>query len=115
MPDKLPKVRGRLYRGVMITKEGLMEALETDFAKYGIENQVGKAEKVIQCESGFLWYAQNPISKGVAQFTPATWKDFGYGDIMNPYSQLEIMAKMWSKGLQKRWDCYIIIYNESSN
>jgi hypothetical protein len=61
----------------------------------------------ITCESGWQIYPKpNNISWGIAQFTPATWKGFGYGDIMNPLSQLDTMAKMWSKGLANRWDCY---------
>jgi hypothetical protein len=60
----------------------------------------------IMCESGFqVDPKHNGISWGVAQFTPATWKDFGYGDIMNPEAQLLTMARIWGK-YKNRWDCF---------
>lgn len=96
----------RLYRGVLITREGLKSYLEEVFIKEGLEDQIEIAEKTITCESNFLWYADNGISFGVAQFTPDTWKDFGEGDIFNPHIQLRTMAKMFKMGLQNRWDCY---------
>ena len=88
-------------------KEGLKEQLEIHFAEYGLKSEVKKAIAVIDCESSWNWNPKpNGISWGIAQFTPPTWKDFGQGDIMNPYVQLETMAKMWKMGLQERWDCY---------
>lgn len=94
------------------SRAGLTRYLQDSFAKYGIESQVGMAENVISCESGFQVNPKhNNISWGITQMTPATWKDFGYGNIMNPYSQISVMAKMWKMGLQSRWDCYRNLYN----
>ena len=95
------------YQGVLITRAGLISYLETVFTQEGIEDQIPRAIEVIQCESGFqVDPKHNGISWGVAQFTPPTWEDFGEGDIMNPHAQLRVMARMWRKGLQNRWDCY---------
>ena len=81
--------------------------LSVKFAEYGIESQTERAIAVVFCESGWNWNPKpNYISWGIAQFTPDTWHDYGYGDIMNPYAQLETMARMWSNGLQSRWDCF---------
>lgn len=67
---------------------------------------------VIDCENS-SWSVDplphNNVSWGFAQFTPATWKDFGHGEIMNPYSQIEVMVKMFNMGLSKRWDCAKIL------
>ena len=104
--DKLLNLETRPYKEILITKENLKDALEYDFAQYGISNEVQEAERVISCESSWNINASNKISYGIAQFTPATWKDFGYGDILNPLSQLDVMAKMWKDGLQGRWDCF---------
>jgi hypothetical protein len=100
---------GRLYKGILITKAGLMAALKVEFTKYGIEDQLGVVAKIIACESSWNILADNSVSYGLLQFTPATWKQFGYGDIMNPYSQIKVMAKMWHDKLQHRWDCYSIV------
>ncbi len=101
-------VRTRLYQNVLITEEDEKDYLKLDFHKYGLDDQLLMAEKVISCESGFHIdpLPHNHISWGIAQFTPATWKDFGHGDIMNPLIQIDVMSHMWSKGLQNRWDCY---------
>lgn len=76
--------------------------------KYGLGPTVSQEMMAtIQCESSWsIDPPHNNISWGIAQFTPATWKEFGYGDIMNPQSQLTIMAKMWHNGLENRWDCW---------
>lgn len=108
-PDNLQNFQIRPYK-VYISKQGLKEAIEFQFTKYRIADQIGMVEKVIQCESGWNVLADNGVSYGLLQFTPATWQDFGYGDIMNPYSQIETTAKMWSKGLQRRWDCYRMLF-----
>lgn len=98
----------RLYHGVLITREGLTGYLETVFTQYGIADQIPIAEAVIFCESGWHWNAYNSKSKGIAQFTPNTWKDYCVGDYdaMNPQQQIRCMARMWKLGLQSRWDCY---------
>jgi len=94
----------------LITRERLNSYLEAVFIKYGIEDQIETAKKIISCESGFqINPKHNGISWGIAQFTKPTWEDFGKGDIMNPYSQLEVMAKMISMGLINRWDCAKLI------
>lgn len=77
--------------------------------KYGLSPTVSQEMmETIQCESG--WRVDPPhnnISWGISQFTPDTWEQFGYGDIMNPVSQLNVMAMMWGEyHLQNRWDCY---------
>ena len=76
--------------------------------KYGLPaNDYSEMVATIQCESGWQIYPKpNHISWGIAEFTPPTWQEFGYGDIMNPVSQINIMVKMWKVGLAKRWDCY---------
>lgn len=100
----------RLYRAITTSQSELKALLKDISVKYGLDYQ--KMEAVVQCESGWqIDPPHNNISWGIAQFTPATWEDFGYGDIMNPYSQLEVMGKMWSKGLMSRWDCYKILFN----
>lgn len=100
------KPTASLYQGIKISREGLKSYLSVIFTKYGIEDQIPIAEAVIACESSWNINANNGISFGLLQFTPATWKDFGYGDIMNPQSQIITMAKMWKRGLQGRWDCW---------
>ena len=95
------------YQGVSITREGLKSYLKDIFIYNGIADQIEIAEKIIQCESGWNIFADNGISYGLAQFTPATWHDFGEGDIMNPHTQIRTMAKMWKNPkLRNRWDCY---------
>lgn len=87
----------------------LKEALSSVAVKYGLDYD--QMSTVVSCESGWrIDPPHNNISWGIAQFTPATWKDYGTGDIMNPYMQLEVMGKMWKKGLMGRWDCYRILY-----
>jgi len=89
------------------TTARLKDYLKYEFAKYGIEDQYDRAVSVVFCESGWNVNPKpNGISYGIAQFTKPTWQDFGHGDIMNPYNQLEVMANMWSLKLQGRWDCF---------
>lgn len=112
---KKPLLAPRLFQGVYISPENLKEVLKLDFAEYGIEDQLGMAEDVINCESDWNIFANNGISYGLLQFTPATWKDFGHGDIMNPYNQIKVTASMWSHGFQRRWDCYRILTSKLSS
>lgn len=78
--------------------------------KYGLSaEKYQQIMATIQCESNWNVLADNGISFGIAQFTPATWKDFGSGDIMNPLTQLEVMARMFSQHLEHRWDCAKIL------
>ncbi len=95
-----------VYKGILITKNDLREILEEQFTTYGIKDQIPMAEAVVVCESHWNIYANNGVSFGITQFTPATWKDFGSGDIYNPLFQFQTMAKMFKMGLQKRWDCF---------
>ena len=79
--------------------------LKTQFDTYEISDQLKIAEAVIQCESSWNIYANNGISFGILQFTKPTWKEFGSGDIYNPYWQIKTFAKMVKSGLWNRWDC----------
>lgn len=96
------------YQDILVTKDDIKEMIRIQFTLYGLVDQIPIAEAVIACESGFRVdpLPHNGISWGIAQFTPDTWKDFGTGDIMNPYWQIKTMAKMWKMGLQNRWDCF---------
>lgn len=95
------------YLGVRITAQDERDYLELEFTNMGLVDQIPMAEAVVACESGYNIYANNGISYGIAQFTPVTWKDFGHGDIFNPLTQLETMARMWKNPLLRlRWDCY---------
>ena len=98
------------YQGVRLTKNDLKDMLKTQFDTYGISDQLKVAEAIISCESGWNIYADNGISFGILQFTKPTWKDFGSGDIMNPYWQIKTFASMWSRGLKNRWDCFRLGY-----
>jgi len=95
------------------SSERLKGFLYEKLALYGIEDQYDKAVAVVHCESSWKIDPRphNGISLGIAQFTKPTWDDYGVGryEDINPYDQLSVMAKMWSKGLQKRWDCYKIL------
>jgi hypothetical protein len=98
-PSSLPEIP---------TQQELKLYLASLVNKYGLDYDLMSA--VIQCESGWqIDPPHNNISWGLCQFTPPTWDDFGYGDIMNPYAQLEVMVEMWSKGLEGRWDCYDVV------
>lgn len=100
-----------LYQGISVTTDNLKSVLVYEFGTYGLQDQIQTAEAVIACESGFqVDPPHNGISWGIAQFTKDTWKDFGSGDIMNPLFQIQTFSKMWSKGLQNRWDCYRLGY-----
>lgn len=112
---KPPTPETRLYQDVKVSKEELKGMLWTAFNKYGISDQIPIAEKVIFCESGWNINANNGISYGIAQFTKATWKDFGYGDIFNPQSQFMTMGKMWKAGLQGRWNCFYIVQQKTGS
>lgn len=93
---------------VQPTVQELKDHLASEVKKYG--GNYSQIYNVIMCESGWrINPPHNNISFGIAQFTPATWKDFGQGDIMNPYTQITVMVKMWNKGLEKRWDCFKIL------
>ncbi len=88
--------------------EFLKDTASEDAIKYGLSPiQYSQMMATIFCESSWQIYPKpNHISWGVAQFTPPTWKEFGYGDIMNPISQLNVMSKMFHNHLEKRWDCW---------
>ncbi len=99
----------RLYHGILVPREALKSYLEAIFTKEGMSDQIEVAEKTLTCESNFVWYASNSISKGVAQFTRATYKQFCSGnyDDMNPQDQLNCFTKMWKNPkLREKWDCF---------
>ena len=86
--------------------EALKRYVAIQFAKYGIEDEIPIAEAVAACESSWNWQASNGISYGIFQYTPATWEQWGSGDIMNPETQIKVTARLWSLGQQWRWDCW---------
>lgn len=112
--DKLPQKGLSLYKNVLITKENLKGALEVDFAKYGILDQLDRAEKVLQCESGFqVDPPHNNSCRGIAQFKVSTWDWFNkvretHMEFMNPFSQIDMMSWAWSKGYQSQWECFYL-------
>lgn len=116
-PDKPPIPETRLYQGVYISKEGLTEAIEHEFATYGISDQIERAKNVITCESGWNIFAYNKEdekfvkggSYGIAQFTRPTFLACA-GDYEDPYDQIACMAWYWSKSQQSRWTCYRNLY-----
>lgn len=66
---------------------------------------------VVQHESGFrVNPPHNGVSWGIAQFTKATWKAYGFNDIMDPYRQLFVMGMMWREGKQSQWDEWCLLY-----
>lgn len=83
-------------------------------AKYGISYQ--EIYATAMCESGFqIDPKHNNISWGIMQFTPATWKEFGHGNIMDAENQILVATSMWNKWetykgkqrqLKERWDCF---------
>jgi hypothetical protein len=86
----------------------LKDYASEESVKYGLTDaQHTILMATISCESGWNIHPKpNHISWGIVEFTPATWHDFGHGDIMNPITQIDTMIKMWSNGLENRWDCY---------
>ncbi len=96
----------RLYQGILLSKEDIKEMIKEQFTLYGISNQIPTALKVAECESSFSINANNGISFGIFQYTKPTWKQFGYGDIFNPQSQIIITSKIVKKEGWKRWDCW---------
>lgn len=106
VPDKPPKKPPVLYKGVMITKEGLTEALEYDMLNKGLSDKLDIAEYIIQHESGWHWYAQNAISFGLFAFTKDTWNGNCIGDIWNPYAQIDCATDLMAKKQWGRWDTF---------
>lgn len=101
------------YQGVQVTREALKSYLEATFTNNGLADQIKIAEAVLICESGFqIDPKHNGISWGIAQFTKPTWQLYGYGDIMNPQSQLTVLTKMWLEGKQNNWDCWCMSYGQ---
>ena len=48
----------------------------------------------VKAESNFDEHAESPVGAlGLAQFMPATWKDFGEGDPFNPAQSIKAQAK----------------------
>lgn len=106
MTSKSLKSETRQYQGIDITKEDLNRMLEIQFNTYGLGSELPIARAIISCESNWNINADNGISFGILQFTKPTWKDFGTGNIFNPYWQIQTFAKMYKNGLRDRWDCY---------
>lgn len=88
------------------SREGLTRYLEDTFAKYGIEDQIPTAKRIILCESSWNVRASSGISFGIFQYTAPTWHDFGHGDIWDPLVQIETTARIVKKEGWGRWDCY---------
>ena len=103
----IPKSETRPVKYVYSTAF-LKDTASEDAIKYGLSPiQYSQMMATIFCESGWqIDPKHNGISWGIAQFTKPTWKEFGYGDIMNPLTQLEVMASMIHRGLFNRWDCF---------
>lgn len=96
---------------ILPSENEIKRYLREQSALYGLDYD--KMSAVISCESGWrIDPPHNNISWGIAQFTPETWKDFGGGDIMDPYAQIRVMSIMWSKHLEGRWDCYHILFDK---
>lgn len=104
--EKPPITDTRHFQGILVTQADIKEMITVQFTKYGIENEIPTALKVLDCESGYQVNASNGISFGIFQFTKSTWHDFGHGDIYNPMVQVEVATKMWKNGLQSRWDYF---------
>lgn len=86
--------------------------------KYGLDPYVIIAQ--IYQESRFNPLAINKYSgaKGIGQFMPATWKDFGEGDILNPYDNLDAnfrLMKMLIEKFKGRYDLALAGYNWGQN
>jgi len=106
LAPKIAQPKAVLAVSSIPTTAQLQDFLKQELALYGIEDDYPTLAAVIQCESGWnISPKPNYISWGIAEYTPATWKDVGFGNIMNPYSQLSVMAKIWAKQ-SSRWDCF---------
>lgn len=80
---------------------------------YGLDH--AKIYYTVDNESSFNPYAVEPtkrLSIGISQYTIGTWLEFcsTKDDRTDPYKSLECMAKMWSMGLEYRWDAYCLRY-----
>lgn len=99
------------YQGVYISREVLIGYLETVFEKEGLKDRISEAKRVISCESGFqVDPPHNNSCRGVAQFKEATFSAYCKGDLMNPFRQLDCMAKLWRERHENWWECYTMYY-----
>ena len=91
------------------TPQELKDYLAQLVSKYG--GNYALISDVINCESSWRTnvYSRERISYGVAQFTPPTFKENCVGDYENPYDQLNCMVNMFNKGMEKRWDCFLML------
>lgn len=111
-----PVVSTRPYQDIIVTREELKSYLEASFTSEGMSDEIDMAEKTIACESNFVWYASNSISKGVAQFTEPTYKQFCAGnyDDMNPQQQLNCFTKLWKMNMKYKWDCFCTLFGKDN-
>lgn len=97
------------------TYKSMMEkSLEALADTYDLSYQ--DMHKTIDCESTWNPNAFNPNdpngSRGIAQFQSPTFyyyaKQLGLykPDIWNPFTQIEVMSFMWSRGLAYHWSCW---------
>lgn len=81
--------------------------------KYGLDYD--KLQYTVQNESGFNVEADNGTSVGIAQYTLDTW--LGHcslvDDRTDPYKSMDCMGKMFSMGMEYRWDAYCFHYYDS--
>lgn len=81
--------------------ENIYDAFFDEYGKmYGVEPHLLKAQ--VKAESAFNPKAKSPVgAKGLAQFMPATWKEWGGGtDILDPESNIKAQARYMSWLLQ---------------
>lgn len=100
----------RLYQDITAPQNDLKGfALEVAI-EYGLDWE--KFNYTIQNESSYNPLSDNGISVGVAQFTLPTWFDYcgKIDDRTNPIKSIKCMGKMWSLGLQFKWDAYCFHY-----
>ncbi len=82
--------------------------------RYGVDGD--KLLATINCESQFNPQAvgDNGTSFGVAQFhNPVTDWGFSIKSALDPDFATKEMARAWSKGQQRRWSCYKILFGNT--
>ena len=102
-----------LSQPITASASELIAFSKTISAKYGIDHE--KFQATIQNESSFNPYAVEPtrrLSIGISQYTLDTWLEFcsNVDDRTDPYKSLSCMGRMWSQGLEYRWDAYCTHY-----
>lgn len=89
----------------------IKEAIVYVANKYGVEES--QLMTTIKCESEFYHnqYGDDGAAFGLAQYHKPTFDRFCTGDYYSAKDQLECMAEMFSKGLQKHWTCWRIYFS----